>query len=76
MVRLRILIMVTLKPSFLPSCIWLGQLQWGCLGEMSKQAKCVFMFAEFPVLSLQGVFSHFFLSTQQSLGIYVNMNTE
>lgn len=61
MVRLQALIMVTLKPSFLPTCIWLDQSQWDCLGEMSKQAKCVFMFSEFPCFVSSGCVFAFLL---------------
>lgn len=57
MVRVRTLVMVSLKPSFLPTGIWLDQLWRARPGEMSKQAKCVLMFAELPVLTLQDVFA-------------------
>lgn len=45
-------------------CIWLDQLHWDCLGEMSKQAKYVFMFAEFPsFVSLGCVFAFLLVYT-------------
>lgn len=61
MVRLRTLIMVILKPSFLPTCIWLDQLRWDCLGEMSKQTKYVYMFAELPSFVSSACVFAFFL---------------